>query len=167
MIDYELVLSESPDGKITSFRILDWEEKPIEVVINIPFRHQEHLSYLKEAYKKGHLEFDLRSRIARLGFDIRFKAGDLKFDPSRKEANLTGAIFPWTDDYFPDDGSWHELFAYKGLSIGKLVNLDSRLEVSNEELEARIKEGVVRLKRESRLTKGGIFIPLDRKREGY
>ena len=66
MIDYELVLSESPDGKITSFRILDWEEKPIEVVINIPFRHQEHLSYLKEAYKKGHLEFDLRSRIARL-----------------------------------------------------------------------------------------------------
>src|SRR3989344_1854530 len=130
----ELILSHSPDAfiqevhRINDIGVMAWAR--------VIFEHQEHLDYLTDAYSRGTLKFDLRSRIARLGFDCTFENGAIKIDvePSKKAISFLISLYPWSQDYFPNDDNWQNLLAYRGFRVGKLVNLTPEMVVHQDEL---------------------------------
>ncbi|MEA2037159.1 MAG: hypothetical protein U9O94_06610 [Nanoarchaeota archaeon] len=154
----ELVLSHSLDGFV---RKAERADDHVRVEVVVPFEHRVHFDYFLEAHKQGTIDFDLRSRIARLGYDIRFEDGKLKLDidSRKKEISLVGFLYPWTDQFFPIDGEWQDLLAVEEFGVGKLVNLAPSLMVSRQDLETSIEENVVHLREGSTFLDDFTFIP--------
>ncbi len=156
--------SVSPDGLVVG-EPARFEDR-LEVQVRIPFEHNIHLEYFLETLAQDGAEViaDLRSRVARLGLDLKLIGeGNQAFFPSGDSIYFRAAIRPYMPDFLPRDGSWIDTVAYQGWKVAKLVAVRPERIATADELTTKIEQGRVRLRTGSELD-GTVRLTLSNKR---
>ncbi len=143
-----IIFSESPDGAIEGLKTAK-NGNSAEAQVVFSFDNSDHFDYFQERIQEGSVRFDLRSRIAQLGYNFvpaaSFSKPIITLHPSKAQFTIEGTLYPWMKEALPTDYPWHLLFEPPAFKLGKLVNLGKDLHgnpllISQANLESRLKE---------------------------